>query len=125
MTTNNATLDALRALLPLAEHAAGQLRIIANAAQAIAGEHVADRAEAATSAVTAARLAITDAEAAAHHLNCHVAYIVTLRASLGGRWASHDVRVMAECADDAQAEALRRLEAAGVIHGDVLRIVRA
>jgi hypothetical protein len=32
---------------------------------------------------------------------------------------------MAECADDAQAEALRRLEAAGIVHGDVLHVRRA
>jgi hypothetical protein len=125
LASESATLAALRAVLPLAEHAAGQLRTIANAAQAVAGEHVADRAEAATAAVTAARLAIQDAEAAAEHVHCRVAYDVTLRAELGGRWASHSVRVMAECADDAQAEALRRLEAAGIVHGDVLHVRRA
>ena len=129
---NKALIDAMRAILPYAVERADELRARAgDAAQrwpAGAGAEyaaqLATRAEAATHAVTDARLALQDAEAAAHHLSCHVAYEVTLRVDSAGRWWTHNVRLLAECADDAQAAAIAACEAACLIHGDVLHVRR-
>lgn len=119
--TTTTTLDALRAILPLAVAQAQQLRAIANAAQSVADDHVIDRADKATSAVTAAWLALAEAE----EIRCAVRYCVTLRTALPwGVFGTHPVYVMAECADDAPAAAIAACEAAGLIVGDVLRVER-
>lgn len=134
MTTDNAALAALRALLPLAVVQTDRLRELAQTAvrctpvpEVIAA--FTERAEAATSAVTAARLALADAEAAAHHVSCHVRYRVTfdhVRPNTPGAPATrlHSLYLMAECAEDAQARAIEVCEAAGLTHGDVLRVER-
>lgn len=136
MTTQTATLAALRAILPLATEHADTLRHNARMACVAAGGDKAHEwsvsavrlAEAATSAVTAARLALQDAEAAAHHISCHVRYAVSFQfvRPCGSRAAAfgHTVEVMAECADDAQAAAIAACEAANLVPGDVLRVER-
>ena len=122
---NKALIEAMRAILPYAVERADELRARAgDAAQrwpAGAGAEyaaqLATRAEAATHAITAARIALQDADAAALDVREEYRYAVTFPDlwapgdRLYGR--AHVVHVMADCEAQAEDRALAALAAAG------------